>query len=476
MHEIYKLLLKYGLDKLESIHKRLQRIPERRLVSFLESYAEIAEKRPLVTRAPIGATDIYPDSRSLPLSLGIIRQLAVYARKIYIHDPLLVMSHKWKHLDNLIPLIVKFQDRNDRVAHFRHELADEISKLIVLQPLIDTEIIHLTPSELIQFTKEPGKIYSDDLYGTAINSNDVLGKRKTLQDLPPEIVDYIQNHLQTHPARYIDNEPVILTTESLSPRNMIAMGFPGDVAKLYQLLDIAPAPDSNDDEMRIQMHFDMRSEDIVDPTMFANWVNGSKYELVSEILSRLQNDLTLASIAQAKFITTLESSRDLALLSLGSNPAVAPNNVTSALLQFELPFFEKADFISITKARQNETAFAEFVVAMDKAFSEIEALPNTPEFQRRVDQVYRDLLVAPLAKISRQMNVLQRNLFLDAAILIGSFAATFITQGNTLVTAAALLAATKVAEMYKQDKSKEDEIKQIPSFFYWDTIRKSKRR
>jgi len=63
---------------------------------------------------------------------------------------------------------------------------------------------------------------------------------------------------------------------------------------------------------------------------------------------------------------------------------------------------------------------------------------------------------------------LKRNLFIDASIVIGSLVATFVTQGNTMVTSAALVASTMALEKYKEDKDKEDSVKQLPSFFFWD--------
>jgi len=104
---------------------------------------------------------------------------------------------------------------------------------------------------------------------------------------------------------------------------------------------------------------------------------------------------------------------------------------------------------------------------MNKAFKEIEAVPQSEVYQERVSEVYHDLLVSPLAKIDREINVLKRNLFLNGIILLGSLGATFVTQGNTLVTAATILAAIEMAKTYKQEKGEEDKVKALPSFFYW---------
>ena len=49
------------------------------------------------------------------------------------------------------------------------------------------------------------------------------------------------------------------------------------------------------------------------------------------------------------------------------------------------------------------------------------------------------------------------------------------TVGNTIVTAAAIAAAAYALEKYKADKSQQDEIKRMPSYFYWDVTRKARR-
>ena len=477
MHEIYEHLRSHGFSKTHEVEHRLEKCSGRELSNFLESYLEIAKRRPLAIRAPLGATDIYPDSRAAPLPLVTIQQLAIYARRIYVHDPLLDMVYQWQHLDFTMPLVAKYPDRSKRVAYFQAELTSTIERLLLLQPLIEAGIVHLASTELVQSRKQPGELYLDDLYGPESTRGDELGSYKTIQDLPPEIRKYCEASLMVWPAQLINGDPVLLASEPLTPRNMIAVQFPGDLPKYYQLfhIDVPPTPDTSSEDnssRRFVMFFDTKNRQPTDPRTFQNWVEGLKYERVSEILSWLQHDLIMASLARAKFITSLKSSRDLASLSLDVEPVGTSENTIAALLQFELPFFENADFASIVKARKNEAAFAEFATAMDKAFSEIEALPYSQEFQNRVNQIYRDLLIAPLSNIERQMNILKRNLFIDAAVLLGSLVATFMTQGNTLVTAAAIIAAAEIAKMYKQEKAEEDKIQQLPSFFYWEVIKR----
>ncbi len=477
MHDLYTHLRSHGFLKGHNVSPRLAKFSRPKLASLLESYIDLARKRPIVFRADLGATEIYPDSRGTGLPISIIRQLAIYARRIYLHDPLLNLAYEWQQLDHNMPLLVKYKTREERTEYFKRKLDTEIEELLKLEPLVEAGIIHVAPTELTLFKRDPKDLYIDDFYGSSTLMDDATGRRKTIADLSPQLKKYCEEKLVVFPAAFVNEEPTILDGEGFFPRNMIATGFADDpsVHKWYQLFDILPTGKTSSDEkagMNVQMYFDAQHKKTVDPGMFKNWVEGSKYKTVEEILDRLQNDVVLSAMAGAKFITDFPSSRDIALIDLNPASPTSSSKVVTALLKFDLPYFDRVDFSSIAKARQDEVAFEEFRIALDKAFREIDSLPQTQEFQNRVSEVYDDLLIAPIANIQRQMKILQRNLFLSAAILLGSLAATFVTQGNTLVTAASIYAATEVAKMYKEEKAEEDKIKQLPSFFYWELTRR----
>jgi hypothetical protein len=476
MHEIYECLSSHGFSTRHEVRQRLEQCSKREISGFLDSYLERAKKRPLAIRAPRGATDIYPDSRAGLLPLAIVQQLAIYARRIYVHDPVLDMVDEWQNLDSTMPVVAKYPEGGERVAYFRAKLAPIIESLLLLQPLAEAGIIYIAPTELARPRKRAGELYLEDLYGPESTRGDGLGSYRTIQDLPPQLGKYCEASLRVWPAQFVNGDPVLLPSQPLTPRNMIAVQFPDDSPKYYQLFDISfpPGPGTSaegESSGRFVGVFDFENRQGTDPRTFQNWVEGSKYEMVTEVLSQLEHDLVMASLARARFITSLKSSRDLASLSLDLGPVGTSADTVAALLQFDLPYFENADFASIVKARQNEAAFAEFTSAMDKAFREIEALPDSSEFQSKVNEIYRDLLIAPLSGIERRMKILRRNLFIDAAVLLGSLAATFITKGSTLVTAAALVAASEIAKMYKQEKAEEDKVQQLPSFFYWEVIK-----
>jgi len=466
LKDIYEHLRSYRLVRKNKIGNHLGTFSEAKISNFVESYLEVARKRPIAFRTKAGATDIYPDSRDT-IPLGIIKQLSIYAERIYIHDPLLDLASDWQNLDLIMPLLMKYRSHDERVAQYRERLSATIRLLLELQPLVEAGIIHLAPTELVYPGRKTGAMYADDFYGP---QKDLLGPRGSLATLPPKLRSYCQRNLAVWPAKVVNGELVVQESEPLEPRNKIAIGFPNEPGiHTYLLFDIEPAPGASDKNMAVHMNLDLESDGHVDPNTFLNWVEGSKYKVISGIVSRLQQDLYIAALARARFITSIQSSRDLAELNLETEgKGIDP---VTALLQFELPYFDKVTFSAIAKTRQNEAAFEVFRVAMDKAFSEIDALPQSQKYQDQVNELYRDLLIAPLAKIEREMQILKRSLFIDATILAGSLVATFITQGNSLVTAATILAVTEALKMYKQDKTEEDKIKQLPSFFYWELVR-----
>ena len=161
-------------------------------------------------------------------------------------------------------------------------------------------------------------------------------------------------------------------------------------------------------------------------------------------------------------------------MSLGSEEEEA-TDVISAMLLVDLPFFENESMSDLARARRGEPAFEDFRIAMDQAFGEIAGLPGSQAFQRQVDEISRDLLSRPIEKIERRMKALRRELALDAAKLVaGSLSSTIVTQGNTL--AAMALAFVLGLDLYRKAKSADDEIRRLPSFFFWDVTRRGRRR
>jgi hypothetical protein len=470
MQDIYRFLASYGLAREEKIEHRLRRFSEVKLSRFAESYLGMANERPLAVRAPAGAVDIYPDSWATPMPTALIKQLGIYANRIYVHDPLLKTAVEWGYLDFMPQYVIKHRTRDDRVAHFRARLASRIKTLLHLRPFVESGIVHLVPTELIQPRREPSALYADDLYGP---------EGPLLQEspqLPPEFLRYCDQHLEVCPAAYVDDEPVITGAQVTAPRRMVAIRFAGDpIPKFYHLSRIDTFEEPDSERYRFLTYFDIRGEQPIDPSTFRNWVQGSKQQTAAERVEHLKRDLRVAAMARARFITDLPVTKDLAQLDTNPETRDGSADVATALLKLDLPYFERTSLAAVAKARQSEAAFEEFRIALDKAFKEVEALPGSSEFQSAVDEVSRDILLRPLARIDQKMRSLQRGILIDATIAVGSLISTIVTQGNTLIGAAAILAASKALEMYKKDKAEEEKIRELPSFFYWQVTRKARK-
>ncbi len=87
----------------------------------------------------------------------------------------------------------------------------------------------------------------------------------------------------------------------------------------------------------------------------------------------------------------------------------------------------------------------------------------------------RDLLHAPVAKIDAKTRSMHRTVFVDAALLFGTLASTFITSGNTIAATAAVAAAAIILNHYKDQNAKQDDVKELPGYFYWGVTRRSRK-
>ena len=77
-------------------------------------------------------------------------------------------------------------------------MSSVIEWMLELEPLVETDIVHITPAELIQNRREPTNMYMDDLYGADPN---VLGPRPKMRDLPQALQDYCNKTLMVWPAK-----------------------------------------------------------------------------------------------------------------------------------------------------------------------------------------------------------------------------------------------------------------------------------
>jgi hypothetical protein len=466
---IYDHFSAYGLAQRGTVAKRLAQFAPDELAQFLAIYKRQAELRWLATRALVGDTDIYPDSWDTAMDLDVIKQLAIYANRVYLHDRLLELACGWPGREYELSSLLQFSSSQERERHALLEVAEAIEEMLTLRPLVEAEIVYFTPTYLIQDHRDPRDVYLDNFYGDEGSAEALFGQEKPFE-LPPAFRAYMREHFHVVPASRENGRHMLSTSRVLAPRRMIALYFDGDPSPHIELLGHVSASDQ--EEGVIHMHYPLDGQTPPDEALFWNWVEGTKRKVITERVKRLQLDCALASAAGAKLLTSLSASRDLVTLNTGEQTGKSTDPLV-ALLRMELPYFDRASFDSIARARQNEVAFEDFRSAFNQAMREINQLSSPQEVQARIDELSRDLLRIPLARIDQCMKQLRPTLFPGAAILAGTLLSTLLLQGSPLLAGGTILGGTiwGGTEVLKARVAREAQLaraKELPSFFYWE--------
>ncbi|MGB8343582.1 MAG: hypothetical protein WCD86_01800 [Ktedonobacteraceae bacterium] len=470
---IYEHFSAYGLAESGKAARRLQQLSESELAQFFTIYIAQARRRSPVFRADAGNMDIYPDSWDPAVSLDTVKQLAIYAHRVYLHDALLELAHGWQDLEYDLGALLQYPTEEERRGHHLAEVAQAIEDMLALRPLVEAGIVHFAPTFFIQDHRNPRNIYLDNFYSSKGLADEIRGPGQPFT-LPPAFDQYIRDHFHVVPARYSNDRLTLYPTETLTPRSSIALYFDGDPFPHFQMLgDVSP---SKTEEMIVDIHYAL-DEHLPDEIMFWDWVEGTKREVLRERTGRLQLDLIIAGEARAKFLTSLPTSKDLLQLSTTVEKSTS-TDVMTALLKMKLPYFDQASFGSIALARHNETAFEDFRIALNKAFREINNLQSPQEIQERIDEIRRDLLQIPLEKIDQRMKNFGHTLFPGAALILGSLAATILLQGTPLFAVGTLagglaFGGTEIAKVLQSRREQLTQIKELPSFFYWGLTRQT---
>lgn len=475
--QIYDHFSAYGLDKKRAVARRLTQLSPDELAQFLAIYKQQAQQRWLARPALTGNTDIFPDSWDTTIGLDVVKQLAIYANRVYLHDRLLELACGWSSREYDLSSLLQFSSPQERERHALLKVADAIEEMLTLRPLVEVGVVHYTPTYLIQDHRDPRNVYLDNFYGSEGSAETLFGQEKPFE-LPTAFRTYMREHFHVVPARRENGRHSLSSSEVLSPRSMIALFFDGDPFPHIELLGDVSASDR--EEGVIHMHYPFHEQTPPDEAMFWNWVEGTKHKVITERVHRLQLDCELAFAAGAKFLTGLPASRDLVTLTTGEQTGKSTNPAT-ALLRMELPYFDRASFDSIARARQNEVAFEDFRSSLNQAMQEINQLSSPQEVQARMDELSRDLLRVPLARIDQRMKQLRPTLFPGATILAGTLLSTLLLQGSPLLAGGTILGGTiwGGTELLKARAAREVQLaqtKELPSFFYWELTQPTNHR
>ena len=312
--------------------------------------------------------------------------------------------------------------------------------------------------------------------------------------LPPAFAEYVRNHVRLHDAHYQNGQLYISATDGVSMGNAFAVEFEGDhQPKVYLLTQVGVDKERHDiaGQRVMTMAFKFNRQVEQNEGTFRNWVIGESQQYIRERMNRLTQDLSLAAQANARFITTQPASADLAGLCLGESPKDEP--VVNALLSLKLPYFDDVSIKDLAKARADEAAFVDFQVALDKAFAEFAKLAPS-EAQARTDEICREIIQAPLARIDREMKILNRNDWITAVPLAGSLFGSVVVAGrnasrirvrctascaglaSVLGSAGLVGAASLIMRAFKDQQDAKDKVRALPSYFYWRATKATRKR
>lgn len=453
----------------EQIRKVIIRFSEQRLNRFADRYISLARDSKVITHQQ-GMTNIYPDSSTTELPLELIKQFSIYAHTIFIHDPLLKWAESWLS-SNIANRYVA--DKKDRGIMY---LENILSYILKLKPLVDSEIVVLIPYSITESPKD-NPIYLTDFYSPEGRVDKVLDKSNDESSIPEAIDNYATEQLKIYLAKYNDgrlvpdtNYPISFAEGQLKTRDKISFQFQDDpVYWPYHMVSQMQFGD----EGHISGLYSFKDVEI-EPDIFQHWVLDKRSEVINLRVNALLQDIFFATQLKAKLITNSKVSKDLAFSRTDDTSISA--NVIRNLINLQLPYFDQATFTSIAQARKNEGSFLEFISALEKAFTQIDALSNDENYSIEVDIILRDLLTRPIAEVEQSLKKLEKSIFRDSGLLaLGTLiCSTAALSGNLFAEAVVIVLTGIIPELSNLGKyrTRHDELSHMPSFFYWDATRK----
>jgi len=409
--------------------------------------------------------DIYPDSQSNLLSTDVIKRLTLCSNRIYVHDDLLELSLEWLEIDG-VNRKTQIWNREERVEIFRQYLGEKISFLLEIEPLAKSGIVHLIPTGKIYPRRDPNGIYFDDFVSNdevPIHSDDSSPHPLITDEIRTYFKDQIQIRMQAeHGAQYKNVREIVKCPNYIE---VLAGEYIVKEFRYFTVVSTEKSSSGTSGLLRMLHTADDPFGQNIDPIMFRNWVNGCGEKVMVDYVERLHNDLALAQRAKARFLTDLPISQGLLHANSRQDRGIR------GVLNMELPFFDNVDFKSIAKARQNEIAFEELRIAMNKAIQEIPAETEPHEFQRQLDELSRDLLRLPLLKIQREKERLTKSIFRHSLMGVGTLG-LYCINPMLVIPGALFTAGSLLAGIYDKSKPSQDKIRDMPGYFYWSVTHK----
>jgi hypothetical protein len=455
----FEFLASRGFEKSEHVRNEISSWKTRDCRSFLEEYCLMSAARTLPDPAAPGSLSVLPDSCS-SVDGPLLRQLALYLDRIYLHDPIPVLLY-----DELAARFAVPPSRTQKAAQDRRvRLAEILERVLELAPLAHAGVASLQPTMLAELADPPGALHGDDFF-----SPDGAPGRDPLEDQPH------RDALAKYAAENVLVRPINPLTKRLLPIHRrlpaIALQIRGDLDATVRL-QMTLLPETADDHTHsVSAILDPNSE--LDPESFRSWTETEAQKVILTRLRRLQRDVTLARFVGAALVTELSATHDLMPLAAGAPQAGGPQYI-APFLELQLPYFERATFASIAEARTNELAYAKFRSEMARAVRELAAIADPSERRLRATEILRDIVTIPLQEVKRANRRLRTALFANSAVTVGSLGSFVLAQATAqssssagVLGGTALIALTSGLNGLKEYLKEHSATQDTPGYFYW---------
>ena len=461
----YAILDREGLADISSLQRKVAQTEVNRLEQVLREHADLRKRVTLSETRP-ASLNILPDSWSDTASEALIRHLALYADRMLLHDPLLLLPSRLQQLTIIAPL-----ESQDRDSKFRDEVLSALRFVVSVRPLVDAEIISFEPTYFLWDDPLPGTITEADLFTPEGRSG-----KDPLLDVPhtDALLTFLDEHITYGSVHPISGEPIPLTDGKLLPSRGIFLQFEGDPQGITRLF-VEFIPNSIDEKTRIiQSVLDPNIP--LEPAVFANWLKAEAHKYAARRVVRLATDLHVAARTGARYLTSLPVSRGLIPLIYGKG--TSEDTRVGQLLQLELPYFDLASMASLASARANEESFHEFRTKLTTALAELSQLEEGPGMSVRRAEIVRDLTTTPLAAVVRASERLQRSVLATAGYSLGTLGAFVMgTSGGApgagiVAGIVGLMGAIKTLEAAGD---RLDDRRSMPGYFYWNAVGRPRR-
>ena len=371
-------------------------------------------------------------------------------------------------------------NEDEKVNHFRSELAEQIKYILQLKPLLDAGIVVLTDLSIPESEKD-GSVYLHNLYSPDGRLDQILEPSVSKSSTPLFLENLIDSKLRAYHGTIengrmvpIYEKPIELGKTPIQTTDKICFQFQDD--PIYWQFHMSTKSRSSDKENHFELFFDMSDDVQIDVNQFLNWVQDKQIEVARNRVNRLLADMVSSAKIDARFITSSPLSKYFALTQTNAQARTSDLTI-KGLLEIPLPYFADASFESIARARENEEAFANFSDALNHAFPEIGKLSDSEVDDLRITENLDDTIRKPTENINQRLKQLERSIFVNSGLLtVGTLIGAAILAAGTLYNEAAAIAAANIPlqlEKIGKYHNKYKEIEKAPSFFYWDATRKS---